>query len=46
MSYCWTNDKKPCGKCFGCWNMDPASISTKFKLYNGTLLTSICLFED
>lgn len=43
---CWTDIKNPCGKCFGCWNMDPASISVEFKLYNGTFLTSICLFED
>lgn len=43
---CWIDEKTPCGKCFGCWNMDPASISTKFKLLNGTIITSICLFED
>jgi hypothetical protein len=33
---CWIDEKKPCGKCFGCWNLDPASITTKFKLWNGT----------
>lgn len=43
---CWINKKEPCGGCFGCWNMDPASVTTRFKLYNGTVITSICLFED
>ena len=43
---CWLDTKNPCGKCFGCWNLDPASISVKFKLYNGTAITSICIFED
>ena len=42
---CWIDEKKPCGKCFGCWNFDPASITTTFKLWNGTQITSICLFE-
>lgn len=42
---CWLNTKNPCGKCFGCWNMDPASISLKFKLNNGTAITSICIYE-
>lgn len=43
---CWIDETKSCGKCFGCWSLDPASISTNFKLWNGTFLTSICLFED
>ena len=43
---CWIDEKKPCNKCFGCWNLDPASISTSFKLRNGTFLTSICIYED
>lgn len=42
---CWLNKEEPCGKCFGCWNLDPASISTKFQLYNSSMLTSICIFD-
>ena len=45
LGYCWNDKDKPCGKCFGCWNLDPASISTTFKLKSGTMLTSICLFD-
>jgi hypothetical protein len=42
---CWKDIKEPCGSCFGCMNMDPASISLDFKLRNGTAITSICVFD-
>ena len=45
LGYCWSDKNNPCGKCFGCWNLDPASISATFKLKSGTMLTSICLFD-
>lgn len=46
LGYCWNDKDKPCGKCFGCWNLDPASISATAKLKSGTMLTSICVFDD
>ena len=45
LGYCWNNKDKPCNKCFGCWKLDPASISFTLKLKSGTVLTSICLFD-
>lgn len=42
---CWISVKEPCGKCFGCYGLDPASISTKFKLWNSTVIVSDCIFE-
>ena len=42
---CWTSNKRPCGRCFGCWNLDPASISTSLKLLNGTAITSINIWN-
>jgi len=43
---CWINKDEPCKKCFGCWNLDPASITTRHKLYNTTVIMSVCILGD
>ena len=42
---CWKNKSKRCGSCFNCMVANPGLVSLKFKLHNGTVITSICLFD-
>lgn len=43
---CWTDKDNPCGRCFGCWEMMPDLITTSMKLWNGTAITSINVYQD